>query len=95
MKATFDDLLDLLRTCPAEQLPATPESATAPDPPPNDSSIDNRQSTIDNPNSSFSLNGYAKEKWRKSGKSGDSNQLLLLACEGRKPLSATTCSAII
>ena len=36
-KTTFDDLLDLLRSCLAEQFPATPESATSgktPPPPP-------------------------------------------------------------
>jgi len=50
-KTTFDDLIDLLRSCPAEQLPATPEScspqvsyppqadAPAPDPPPDNSAL--------------------------------------------------------
>ena len=41
VRDTFDDLLEILRACPAENLPATPESATAPapDPPPENSSF--------------------------------------------------------
>jgi len=41
VRDTFDDLLEILRACPAENLPATPDSATAPapDPPPDNSSF--------------------------------------------------------
>ena len=45
-KTTVDDLFSLLRSCPAEQIPDTPDSATTKDPP--DSSIVNRQSAIGN-----------------------------------------------
>jgi hypothetical protein len=40
VRGTFDDLLDILRACPAENLPATPDSATEqPDPPPDNSAL--------------------------------------------------------
>jgi len=39
-KTTLEDLFSLLRSCPPEQLPATPESATErPDPPPDNSAL--------------------------------------------------------
>jgi len=41
LKTTYEDLVEVLRACPAEQLPATPESAT--EQPPPDSSIVNLQ----------------------------------------------------
>jgi len=37
-KTTLEDLFSLLCSCPPEQLPATPDSATAPDPPPREDS---------------------------------------------------------
>ena len=50
VRGTFDDLLDILRACPAENLPATPDSATE-KLPPDDSSIVNQQSAICNTSS--------------------------------------------
>jgi len=46
MKTTFDDLVDLLRSCPPEQLPATPESATSPDRPPENSQLRTQNSAL-------------------------------------------------
>ena len=39
VRDTFDDLLEILRACPAENLPATPEAAPAQDPPLDNSSF--------------------------------------------------------